>query len=118
MDGRRARTVKRAGIKSAGLARGRTIPIAASTKIKLMKAAFEDPDSDVPCSRRKRYDDFDFGYAADRAQGAGLAMGRGRPSDREFRLPARPRQRWLYTAVTRASRAADGECADQQFMVE
>ena len=59
------------------------------SKIKLMKAAFEDPDSDVPWQQKKRYGRFRFRLCADRAQGAGLAMGRGRPVRREFSPSAR-----------------------------
>ncbi len=41
-------------------------------KIKLLKAQFEDPDSEIPWQTKKRYDDFDYGYAltVHKAQGS------------------------------------------------
>jgi hypothetical protein len=72
-------------------------------KIKLLKSAFEDPEAEIPWQSRKRYDDFDFGYAltVHKAQGS------------EFRvvfviLPKRSRlltRELLYTALTRATSA-------------
>ena len=43
-----------------------------SAKIKLLKVAFEDPNTEIPWQTKKRYDDFDYGYAltVHKAQGS------------------------------------------------
>ncbi len=43
-----------------------------AAKIKLLKAAFEETEGEIPWSTRKRYDEFDYGYAltVHKAQGS------------------------------------------------
>ncbi|MCZ2328637.1 ATP-dependent DNA helicase [Bartonella sp. F02] len=72
------------------------------TKIKLLKAVFENPDNPISWQLKKRYDDFDYGYAltVHKAQGSqwdnvvlfdeGFAF-------RDMYI------RWLYTGITRAA---------------
>lgn len=71
-------------------------------KIKLLKAAFEDPDADIPWATKKRYDDFDFGYALTVHKAQGSQWNNVVLFDESFAFKDM-RQRWLYTAVTRAA---------------
>lgn len=70
-------------------------------KIKLMKAAFEEPDTEIPWSTKKRYDDFDYGYALTVHKAQGSQWGEVMLFDESFAF-RETRQRWLYTAITRA----------------
>jgi len=71
-------------------------------KIKLLKAAFEDPDADIPWQTRRRYDDFDFGYALTVHKAQGSQWNDVVLFDESFAFRD-TRQRWLYTAITRAA---------------
>lgn len=73
-----------------------------AAKIKLLKAAFENLDEEIPWSTRKRYDEFDFGYAltVHKAQGSQWNDVVLFDESRAFRDT---RERWLYTAITRAA---------------
>jgi len=71
-------------------------------KIKLLKAAFEDPDTEIPWQTRKRYDDFDFGYALTVHKAQGSQWNDIVLFDESFAFRD-TRQRWLYTAITRAA---------------
>ncbi|QDZ01574.1 AAA family ATPase [Nitratireductor mangrovi] len=71
-------------------------------KIKLLKAAFEDPDADIPWSTKKRYDDFDYGYALTVHKAQGSQWDNVVLFDESFAFRD-TRQRWLYTAITRAA---------------
>jgi exodeoxyribonuclease V len=71
-------------------------------KIKLMKAAFEDPDADIPWQQKKRFDDFDFGYALTVHKAQGSQWDEVVLFDESFAFRD-TRQRWLYTAITRAA---------------
>jgi exodeoxyribonuclease-5 len=71
-------------------------------KIKLLKAVFEDADADIPWSTRKRYDDFDYGYALTVHKAQGSQWNEVVLFDESFAFKE-TRQRWLYTAVTRAA---------------
>jgi exodeoxyribonuclease V len=73
-----------------------------TSKIKLLKQVFEDPDSDIPWQLKKRYDDFDFGYALTVHKAQGSQWENVVLFDESFAFKEM-RQRWLYTAVTRAS---------------
>jgi exodeoxyribonuclease-5 len=71
-------------------------------KIKLLKAAFEEPDGEIPWQTRKRYDDFDFGYALTVHKAQGSQWNNVMLFDESWAFKE-TRQRWLYTAITRAA---------------
>jgi exodeoxyribonuclease V len=71
-------------------------------KIKLLKAAFEDPDAEVPWQTKKRFDDFDYGYALTVHKAQGSQWDNVVLFDESFAFRD-TRQRWLYTAITRAA---------------
>ena len=73
-----------------------------SAKVKVLKSVFEAPEADIPWQERRRYDDFDFGYAltVHKAQGSQWDEVILFDESRAFRDHA---QRWLYTGITRAS---------------
>lgn len=71
-------------------------------KIKLLKAAFEEPETEIPWQTRKRYDDFDFGYALTVHKAQGSQWDEVVLFDESFAFRD-TRQRWLYTAITRAA---------------
>jgi exodeoxyribonuclease-5 len=71
-------------------------------KIKLLKAVFEAPDDEIPWTSRKRYDDFDFGYALTVHKAQGSQWNNVVLFDESFAFKE-TRQRWLYTAITRAA---------------
>ena len=73
-----------------------------AAKIKLLKAAFETPDAEVPWQTRRRYDDFDFGYALTVHKAQGSQWNRIVLFDESFAFRD-TRERWLYTAITRAA---------------
>lgn len=73
-----------------------------SAKVKLLKAAFEEPENEVPWQLKRRHDDFDYGYAltVHKAQGSqwdDIVLFDESYAFREHR------DRWLYTAITRAA---------------
>ena len=73
-----------------------------SAKIRVLKAAFEDPEAEVPWQMKRRYDDFDYGYAltVHKAQGSQWEDVYLFNESYAFKEHA---DRWLYTAITRAS---------------
>jgi exodeoxyribonuclease-5 len=71
-------------------------------KIKLLKAVFEEPDADIPWGTKKRFDDFDYGYALTVHKAQGSQWNNVVLFDESFAFKE-TRQRWLYTAVTRAA---------------
>ncbi|MFZ1681921.1 MAG: ATP-dependent RecD-like DNA helicase [Rhizobiaceae bacterium] len=71
-------------------------------KIKLLKAQFEDGTEELPWSMRKRYDDFDYGYALTVHKAQGSQWSNVVLFDESFAFKEM-RARWLYTAVTRAA---------------
>ena len=71
-------------------------------KIKLLKAAFENPDADIPWQQKKRFDDFDFGYALTVHKAQGSQWDNVVLFDESFAFRD-TRERWLYTAITRAA---------------
>lgn len=73
-----------------------------AAKIKLLKAAFEDPDSEIPWTTKKRYDDFDFGYALTVHKAQGSQWNNVVLFDESWAFRD-TRERWLYTAITRAA---------------
>ena len=73
-----------------------------AAKVKLLKAAFEDPDAEIPWSTKKRYDDFDYGYALTVHKAQGSQWDDVVLFDESFAF-RETRERWLYTAITRAA---------------
>ncbi|WP_136656369.1 ATP-dependent RecD-like DNA helicase [Nitratireductor sp. XY-223] len=73
-----------------------------AAKIKLLKQAFEDPDAEVPWQTRRRYDDFDYGYALTVHKAQGSQWDRIVLFDESYAFRD-SRERWLYTAITRAA---------------
>ncbi len=71
-------------------------------KIKLLKAAFEDTETEVSWQQKKRFDDFDFGYALTVHKAQGSQWNDVVLFDESFAFKE-TRQRWLYTAITRAA---------------
>ncbi|MFD2237323.1 ATP-dependent DNA helicase [Aureimonas populi] len=73
-----------------------------AAKIKLLKAAFEDPLADIPWATKKRFDDFDFGYALTVHKAQGSQWNNVMLFDESWAFRD-TRERWLYTAITRAA---------------
>jgi exodeoxyribonuclease-5 len=71
-------------------------------KIKLLKAVFEDQETEIPWSTKKRYDDFDYGYALTVHKAQGSQWNNVVLFDESYAFKE-TRQRWLYTAITRAA---------------
>lgn len=71
-------------------------------KIKLLKAQFEDPEADIPWQTKKRFDDFDYGYALTVHKAQGSQWDNVVLFDESYAFRD-TRQRWLYTAITRAA---------------
>ncbi|MGN6549248.1 MAG: ATP-dependent DNA helicase [Pararhizobium sp.] len=73
-----------------------------AAKIKLLKAAFEDEGAEIPWSTKKRYDDFDYGYALTVHKAQGSQWNDVVLFDESWAFRD-TRERWLYTAITRAA---------------
>ena len=73
-----------------------------AAKIRLLKAAFEDPDAETPWQTRRRFDDFDYGYALTVHKAQGSQWDEVVLFDESFAFRD-TRERWLYTAITRAA---------------
>lgn len=73
-----------------------------SAKIKLLKSVFEAPGVEVPWSTKKRYDDFDYGYALTVHKAQGSQWNDVVVFDESWAFRD-TRERWLYTAITRAA---------------
>lgn len=71
-------------------------------KIKLLKAAFENPEEEIPWQQKKRFDDFDYGYALTVHKAQGSQWDEVVLFDESYAFRD-TRQRWLYTAITRAA---------------
>ncbi|MEM0900034.1 MAG: ATP-dependent RecD-like DNA helicase [Pseudomonadota bacterium] len=71
-------------------------------KIKVLKAAFDSPDEDIPWQLKKRFDDFDYGYALTTHKAQGSQWDNVVLFDESFAFRDM-RERWLYTAITRAA---------------
>lgn len=72
-------------------------------KIKLLKAAFEDNETEISWQLKKRYDDFDYGYALTVHKAQGSQWDDVVLFDESFAFRDM-RERWLYTAITRAAK--------------
>jgi exodeoxyribonuclease-5 len=73
-----------------------------AAKIKLLKSAFEAPDEEVAWATKKRYDDFDYGYALTVHKAQGSQWNDVMLFDESWAFKD-SRERWLYTAITRAA---------------
>lgn len=73
-----------------------------SAKIKVLKAAFEDPDADLPWQMKRRYDDFDYGYALTTHKAQGSQWDNVYLFNESYAFREHS-SRWLYTAITRAA---------------
>ncbi|WP_409360705.1 ATP-dependent DNA helicase [Bartonella heixiaziensis] len=72
-------------------------------KIKLLKAAFESPENEVSWHLKKRYDDFDYGYALTVHKAQGSQWDNVVLFDESFAFRDM-HARWLYTGITRAAK--------------
>ncbi|MCO6050042.1 ATP-dependent RecD-like DNA helicase [Mesorhizobium sp. RP14(2022)] len=72
-------------------------------KIKLLKELFDNPDAEIAWSNRKRYDDFDYGYALTVHKAQGSQWDDVMLFDESWAFKD-TRARWLYTAITRAAK--------------
>ena len=73
-----------------------------SAKVKLLKAAFEEPEREIPWQIKRRHDDFDFGYALTVHKAQGSQWDDVVLFDESYAFREH-RERWLYTAITRAA---------------
>ncbi|WP_102958999.1 ATP-dependent DNA helicase [Mangrovicella endophytica] len=73
-----------------------------AAKIKLLKSAFENPEEEVPWATKKRFDDFDYGYALTVHKAQGSQWNDVMLFDESWAFKE-TRERWLYTAITRAA---------------
>lgn len=73
-----------------------------SAKIKVLKAAFEDPEAELPWQMKRRYDDFDYGYALTVHKSQGSQWDNVYLFNESYAFREHS-SRWLYTAVTRAA---------------
>ena len=71
-------------------------------KIKLLKAAFEETDAEIPWQQKRRFDDFDYGYALTVHKAQGSQWDNVVLFDESWAFKD-TRERWLYTAITRAA---------------
>ena len=76
----------------------------ASAKIRVLKSMFEEGPEAVSFDRRRRTDEFDYGYALTVHKAQGSQWDRIVPFDESFAFHD-SRDRWLYTAITRAAEA-------------
>jgi exodeoxyribonuclease-5 len=72
-----------------------------SAKVRVLKAAFEDSTVEIPWSTKKRFDDFDFGYALTVHKAQGSQWNNVVLFDESWAF-RETSERWLYTAITRA----------------
>ena len=72
-----------------------------SAKVKLLKSVFEEPEKEVPWQIKRRHDDFDYGYALTVHKAQGSQWNEVVLFDESYAFREN-RERWLYTAVTRA----------------
>lgn len=72
-----------------------------SAKVRLLKAAFEETSGEIPWSTKKRFDDFDYGYALTVHKAQGSQWNNVVLFDESWAF-RETSERWLYTAITRA----------------
>jgi len=71
-------------------------------KIKLLKAAFDPDGAEAPWQLKRRYDDFDYGYALTVHKAQGSQWDNVVLFDESYAFRDSS-ERWLYTAITRAA---------------
>jgi exodeoxyribonuclease-5 len=79
-------------------------PLGDAAKVRVLKAMFEEGPEAVPYDRRRRTDEFDYGYALTVHKAQGSQWNRVVLFDESFAFRDM-RERWLYTAITRAAEA-------------
>jgi exodeoxyribonuclease-5 len=99
-------------VTSIGTARGVTLnmlvksedegPHGSSAKIRVLKAMFEEGPEAVGWDRRRRTDEFDYGYALTVHKAQGSQWDNVVLFDESYAFRD-SRERWLYTAITRAA---------------
>ncbi|MGL4406114.1 MAG: ATP-dependent DNA helicase [Notoacmeibacter sp.] len=72
-------------------------------KVKLLKKQFEFPDEEITWQEKRRYDDFDYGYALTVHKAQGSQWDNIVLFDESYAFKD-IRERWLYTAITRAAK--------------
>jgi exodeoxyribonuclease-5 len=77
-------------------------PYGASAKIRVLKAMFEEGPEAVAWEQRRRTDEFDYGYALTVHKAQGSQWPRLVLFDESYAF-RESRERWLYTAITRAA---------------
>jgi exodeoxyribonuclease-5 len=73
-----------------------------NARAKVLKAVFEEQGEEIPWQLRRRHDDFDYGYALTVHKAQGSQWNHVLLFDESVAFREH-RQRWLYTAVTRAA---------------
>jgi len=73
-----------------------------SAKVKLLKSAFEEPEKEIPWQIKRRHDDFDYGYALTVHKAQGSQWDKLVLFDESYAFREH-KDRWLYTAITRAA---------------
>jgi len=73
-----------------------------TAKIRVLKATFEDPDAELPWQMKRRYDDFDYGYALTTHKAQGSQWDNVYLFNESYAFREHS-SRWLYTAITRAA---------------
>lgn len=100
-------TVKLVGERTGGLVRMRVAPdsgLGPSIKVSVLSEFFEGRGEDVPWQIRRHTDEFDYGYALTVHKAQGSQWDRVVLFDESFAFREH-RERWLYTAVTRAAKS-------------
>ncbi len=77
-------------------------PLGSSAKIRVLRAMFEEGPEAVGWDRRRRTDEFDYGYALTVHKAQGSQWDNIVLFDESFAFRD-SRERWLYTAITRAA---------------
>ncbi|MBB4305393.1 exodeoxyribonuclease-5 [Rhodobium orientis] len=76
-------------------------PYGPSVKVKVAQAAFEG-EGEIPWTVRRKFDEFDYGYALTTHKAQGSQWDEVMLFDESFAFKEH-RERWLYTAITRAA---------------
>ncbi len=71
-------------------------------QVKVLPAMFEDGGEQIPYAIRRRSDEFDYGYALTVHKAQGSQWDKVVLFDESYAFREH-RERWLYTAVTRAA---------------